>query len=241
MLPRCRGVLTIKTFRTKSVRRTAGPMIKAKHENSPYWGYEDLGIFLLVLALLTLGLRVLARVHILPSAELSHPSDGLQVAVVLFLIGTLYAVLKLRHRQPVLSPLGWALPRTAHILGSLVTGALLGFGAVLYQHVERRSFSLTPSIELLVLCSLLGPILEESVFRGCLLPLIARACGNSTAVILTAGIFALFHGPTDLAHWISLMLTGIAYGWVRVVSGTTTAAAFTHAVYNLILFSDASL
>jgi membrane protease YdiL (CAAX protease family) len=217
--------------------RTTRPVLKAKRADDPYWGYEDLGIFLLVLALLALGLRVLARLRVLPSAELSHPSDGLQIAVVLFLIGALYAVLKLRHRKPVLHPLGWVLPSTGYILASLVTGAVLALGVVLYQRVERPSFSLTPSVGLLVLSSLLGPILEESVFRGCLLPLIARASGNETAVILTAGLFALFHAPNDLVHWVSFTLTGVAYSWIRVASGTTTAAALTHAIYNLVLLS----
>ena len=214
-------------------------MLKAKRAEDP-WGYEDLGVFLLVLALLALGLRVLARLRVLPSAELSHPSDGLQIAIVLFLIGALYAVLKLRHQQPVLHPLGWVLPSNGYILVSLVTGAVLALGVVLYQIVEPPSFSFTPSIGLLVLSSLLGPILEESVFRGCLLPLLARASGNETAIILTAGLFALFHAPNDLVHWASFTLTGIAYGWIRVASGTTTAAALTHAIYNLILFLTAS-
>lgn len=216
--------------------RTTRPVLKTKRAEDP-WGYEDLGIFLLVLALLALGLRVLARLHVLPSAELSHPSDGLQIAVVLFLIGALYAVLKLRHRKPVLHPLGWVLPSTGYILASLVTGAVLALGVVLYQRIERPSFSFTPSIGLLVLSSLLGPILEESVFRGCLLPLIARASRNETAVVLTAGLFALFHAPNDLVHWVSFTLTGVAYGWIRVASGTTTAAVLTHATYNLVLLS----
>ena len=218
--------------------RTTWLIFKAKHVNSPHWGYEDLGVFLLVLALLALALRVLARLQVLPRAELSHPSDGLQFAVVLFLIGALYAVLKLRHRQPVLSPLGWVLPRTGHVLASLVIGALLALGVVLCQQLRSRDLAFTtPSVQLLLLSSLLGPILEESVFRGCMLPLIARASGDITAVILTAGLFALFHGPTDMAHWISFTFTGVAYGWIRVASGTTTAAALTHAIYNLVLLS----
>ena len=55
------------------------------------------------------------------------------------------------------------------------------------------------------------------------------------AVILTAFLFALFHQPADLAHWVSFTATGLAYGWIRVASGSTTAAALMHATYNFAL------
>ena len=96
-------------------------------------------------------------------------------------------------------------------------------------------------MELLFLAISLGPILEESFFRGCLLPLLAQTTGNAIAVILTAFLFALFHQPTDLAHWVSFTVTGVAYGWIRVASGSTTAATLMHATYNLALYFSATL
>jgi len=41
----------------------------------------------------------------------------------------------------------------------------------------------------IITISLLGPILEETVLRGCLLPLIARAVGNPMAIGISAGLF----------------------------------------------------
>lgn len=61
------------------------------------------------------------------------------------------------------------------------------------------------------------------------LPILARATSTITAVIISAVLFALFHVPTNLAHWLSFTATGIAYGWMRVTSRSTTAAAFMHA------------
>lgn len=219
---------------------TTSPALSTRSGDSPYWGYEDLGAFLLGLALLALALRALAQLHLVSKRQLCHPSDSFQVAIALFLTGTLYAVLKLRYGRPVLRPLGWVRPTTLHSLASLGTGVLLAISVLLYQHLESRSFEFNPSFQLLILSSLLAPILEESLFRGCLFPLIAKTGGNVTAVFLTAGAFALFHGPTDLAHWISFAATGVAYGWIRVVSGTTTAPALAHSLYNLILFSAAA-
>ena len=60
--------------------------------------------------------------------------------------------------------------------------------------------------------------------------------GNGAAVIITAFLFALFHGPANLAHWMSFTATGVAYGWLRVASRSTMATALMHAIYNLTLF-----
>lgn len=207
----------------------------------PYWVYGDLGVVLFALSVLTLGLHLLARLHLLSKGQLSHPSDGLQMAVVLYLTASLYAVLRLRYRRPVLVPLGWIRPTPPQSGASVAIGVTLGITVVLYQHFKLHGAPLNPSLRLFLLASLLAPVLEESLFRGCLLPLIAKNAGNALAVILTAGAFALFHGPIDLTHWISFVLTGIAYGWIRVVSGTTTAPAMAHSAYNLILFVAAMM
>lgn len=219
--------------------RSGGPMRSTKEEDRVYWSYEDLGMFFLLVALLTLALHALVRFGVLPQSELSHPNDSLQLAVVLSLIGGLFAVLKFRHRKPVLRPLGWLLPSGGHLFLSLLTGMLLAIGVVLCTHVEPHTAPLVPSMKGIITISLLGPILEETVLRGCLLPLIARAVGNPMAIGLSAGLFAVFHGPADIAHGVSFVISGIAYGWIRVASDTTTAAALAHAVYNLVLFSTA--
>ena len=206
----------------------------------PYWSYEDIGVFFLVLVLLGSVLRLFVRFHLLQRSELTDPSFGLQFAVVASLSLALYLVLKFRHHQPVLQPLGWVWPRTAHIVVALIAGVLLASGVALYLRFRNQSTPPMAVIELLVLGFLLGPILEESLFRGCLLPLLAQTTGNGTAVILTAILFALFHQPPNLAHWVSFTATGIAYGWIRVASRSTAAAAVMHATYNLAVFLSAT-
>ena len=207
----------------------------------PYWSYEDIGVFFLVLVLLSSVLRLFVRFHLLPRSELTDPGFGLQFAVVLSLSLGLYLVLKSRHHQPVLRPLGWVWPRPAHILVALIAGILMGSGVALYLRFRNQSATPVPIAELLVLGFLLGPILEESLFRGCLLPLLAQTTGNGPAVILTALLFALFHQPPNLAHWVSFTATGIAYGWIRVASRSTAAAAVMHATYNLTVFLSATV
>ncbi len=192
----------------------------------------------LVLVLLGSVLRLFVRFHLLPRAELTDPGFGLQLAVVLSLSLGLYLILKSRHHQPVLRPLGWVWPRPAHILVAVIAGIVRGSGVALYLRFRNQS---TPQIGLmeLLLALLLGPILEESLFRGCLLPVLAQTTGSGIAVIVTSILFALFHQPANGAHWVSFTATGLAYGWIRVSSRSTAAAAVMHATYNLTVFLSA--
>jgi len=114
----------------------------------------------------------------------------------------------------------------------------MGSGVALYVRFRNQS---TPHIGLmeLLLALLLGPILEESLFRGCLLPVLAQTTGSGIAVIVTSILFALFHQPANAAHWVSFTATGLAYGWIRVSSRSTAAAAVMHATYNLTVLLSA--
>ena len=68
------------------------------------------------------------------------------------------------------------------------------------------------------------------------MPTLALSTGTVPAVIITGVVFAVFHGPVDLAHWVTLTATGIAYGWMRLASRSTTASALMHSAYNLTLY-----
>ncbi len=176
------------------------------------------------------------RFHVLRRTDLANPSVGLQFGLVLFLMLALYSVLKLRHQQPVLKPLGWVRPTSPYTVAALLLGFSFASAVQLYLRFRHQSTPQVRVIDLLLLGLVLGPILEESLFRGCLLPLLAQSIGSIAAVIATAILFALFHGPVTLAHWISFAATGVAYGWLRVASRSTATAALMHATYNVALF-----
>ena len=204
-------------------------------EEKPYWSYEDIGVFSIVLAVLGPILHLFARLHLLSRSELENPGLGLQFAVIVCLILALYLVLKLRHWRPVFRPLGWVWPRTAYVILAPLLGVLLAAGVSVYLRLHGQSMPTMPLVEIVVLGLVLGPILEESFFRGCLLPVLAHTVGKILAVVLSALLFALFHSPANLVHWASFTGTGVAYGWIRVTSRSTTAAALAHAIYNLAL------
>ena len=201
----------------------------------PYWSYEDIGIFLLVLSALSALLDVLSSLHLLPRSQLAHPGFALQTSVIVTLMLVLYLVLKLRYRQAVLRPLGWIWPRRAFVIIAPLVGGFLAAGVGFCHHGYAHDTGTMPFVGLVVLGLILGPVLEESFFRGCLFPVFACSLGPGSAVILTAFLFALFHGPVNQVQWLSFSSTGLAYGWIRVTSRSTTAAALAHAAYNLVL------
>lgn len=209
------------------------------HEE-PYWNYEDVGLFFLILILAGYLLRLFVRLHLLARSELNDPSVPLQFTLITLLSLALYLVLKLRHHRPVLHPLGWIWPHPVYAVIALIAGIFLASGVALYLNLRNQSAPHIGLMKVLFLVLVLGPILEESFFRGCLQPLLAQTTGNVPGVILTAFLFALFHQPDDWAHWISFTATGAAYGWIRVASRSTTAAALMHATYNLTVFRSAT-
>ncbi len=147
----------------------------------PYWGYEDIGIFFMFLVLLTPVFRLVVHFRVLLRSELINPSIGLQVGVVGFASLALYLV-KLRHHQQVLKPLGWVLPSLPYTVAALLLGISFASGVALYLRHRNQSTPPISVLELLVLGLVFGPLLEESLFRGCLLPLLAHTTGNEVRI-----------------------------------------------------------
>ena len=206
-----------------------------------YWTYEDIGAFLFVTIALDAVVRLSVRLHLLDSSQLVAPSPALQALITAFLTAALYVILKLHYRKPVVAPLGWLLPSRFYTVISILGGAA---AALAITYLTRWRGHVMPAIaakDFFVLGLFLGPILEESVFRGCMLPVLTRTLGNAISVVAIAVLFAAFHAPGDVTHWVWFTATGAAYGSLRLASQTTTAAAFMHATCNLILFLSARL
>jgi membrane protease YdiL (CAAX protease family) len=206
-----------------------------------YWAYEDIGAFLFVAVALEALVHLAIRLHLLDSSQLLAPSPAFEALITAFLTAALYAILKLRYREPVVGPLGWHIPSRLYTVVSILGGVA---AALAIRYLTRWRGHVMPAIaakDFFVLGLFLGPILEESVFRGCMLPLLTRTLGNAISVVAIAVLFAAFHAPVDVTHWVWFTATGAAYGSLRLASGTTTAAAFMHATCNLTLFLSAKL
>lgn len=201
----------------------------------PYWRYEDLGIFFLIVVLLGPVLNLCARIHLFPQAQLNNPAVPIQIGIVLVLIVALYLVLKIRYRHPVWGPLGWTFPGLGFVAAAIIGGISMGAAVSFLAHGTRTGQSHAVSPVMVVLVTLLGPALEESIFRGFLFPLLSKAGGSSIAVAVTAVLFAVFHAPATVAQWSCVLATGLLYGCIRAASGSTLASAVAHSAYNAAL------
>lgn len=205
-------------------------------EGSAALSYADIGFFFVFVFFLAMMFRIGVHLHVLSQARLDSPTLPFQVTISLSLIGSLYAIIRLRHGHGVWAQLGWSWPARIHLVAALLGGIALGIGVDIIAHATTPTTHVIHFWNLVLLDGLLGPVIEESLFRGCLLPVVARTTGTTIAVISTAAVFATFHPITTLVQWLCFLTTGTAFGWIRVKSGSTTASALMHAIYNATLF-----
>jgi membrane protease YdiL (CAAX protease family) len=86
----------------------------------------------------------------------------------------------------------------------------------------------------------LAPLLEEVFFRGLLYPLLWRAFGLVTGVLLTALAFAGIHGAQLAYAWapvLSIFVVGIVFTIVRVKTDSVASSFLMHCGYNFALFA----
>ena len=82
---------------------------------------------------------------------------------------------------------------------------------------------------------LIAPLVEETIFRGFLYPIIARRAGMAAGIAITGILFGMMHAVQLGGAWgqiALLMLVGIVLTWVRARTGTVTASFFVHLGYN---------
>jgi membrane protease YdiL (CAAX protease family) len=81
----------------------------------------------------------------------------------------------------------------------------------------------------------LAPLAEEIVFRGILLPGLARHMKTQTALIISAALFGLFHVPSHGIGAIMPGLLGLVFGWARLRTGSLAAPVLLHMANNLLV------
>jgi membrane protease YdiL (CAAX protease family) len=174
---------------------------------------------------------------------------AVQSLFYILLMGALWFVVSLRHRRPFWQSLSWRFPFRGMIFAAMLGPALaisVGvLGLALKAPRIRMPFDdvLTGTVSIVLLglfVGVLGPVFEELLFRGFLYPLLVRSIGVWPAIVAAAAPFALLHGPQYQWSWQHLLLVGYAgviFGWMRMSTGSTAAAAFTHATYNLFFYA----
>ena len=168
------------------------------------------------------------------------------VGIVTTSAGTFYnktpGVLRLDFKGPFRKPDGWAFWAGAGVLLApevvyLASYVVDSLGAVdLSAKGTADAVSQIISLDgvtfgsLFVTTAILAPLLEETVFRGFLLPSLAKYVGTPAAVVLSSVAFGLVHfAARDTPQLTALgMLLGFAY----VRSGNLLAPMIIHGAWN---------
>lgn len=82
---------------------------------------------------------------------------------------------------------------------------------------------------------LVAPLVEETVFRGYLYPLLAKTFGVATGIITTGILFGLMHGAQLGWTWALvsvLIVVGVIFTFVRARTGSVFASFLLHLGYN---------
>lgn len=225
------------------------------------WGWVDLLLFVvLALAgtfLFSILLAIGFAVFGVPLARLQKPgsAEGLFVVIsqgILFfvLLGYLFLQTRVRFHSPFWRTLGWRPLETHRVrgpwayLGLIVSGLSLAllvqvgsaiFGTKTQLPMEQLFQDRRTAMLLVLMAVLLAPVVEETIFRGYLYPLIARTFGITTGIVATGIVFGLLHAPQLWGGWVQiglLIVVGIVFTYVRAVTRTVLGSYLLHVSYN---------
>ncbi|HZQ96574.1 MAG TPA: type II CAAX endopeptidase family protein [Candidatus Sulfotelmatobacter sp.] len=162
----------------------------------------------------------------------------IDLAVVVYLL----ALIEGKYHAGFGRAIGWRWPnRVWSLLGM---GGVMLLGLSLLENLlpmpketpfDKLFESPRDAYLLAIIAVSLGPLVEELFFRGFLYPVLARRCGVTLAIFLTALPFALMHMPQYGYAWGALLvifIVGVVCGAVRAVTRSVGASFLVHVGYN---------
>jgi membrane protease YdiL (CAAX protease family) len=221
-------------------------------ERDPFWSYGDLLIFAgLAIPCMLLGFGAVRATfwlfHLHPTVK-TWELLAEQVTGYGLLFGMLVVLFRVQYDRPFWRSLGWVTPGLP--LFSIAMGgvglalAVLLLGALIHTpHTENPLTNLLKDPTSLALVAIFGtiiaPVCEELVFRGFLQPVLVRSLGTVGGILAASVPFGLLHFSeygNSWRHVLLISISGVAFGWVRQVTGSTKAAAAMHSAYNAFQF-----
>ena len=229
------------------------------------WDWVDLVIF----ALLAVGgtflisivlVFIFSAFHVTPAQIRTSPSAKSYFAIVnqilvsFGLLGYLAAQTHVREGKSFWRTVGWRPLETKVVPKPVAYALLVAGGLFLSMFVQFSSGFFRPkgklpietffqdrgSALLLMLVSvLLAPVIEETIFRGFIYPVIARSWGIAASVAVTGTLFGLLHAAQLWGGWTQiglLVVVGLIFTYVRAATKTVFASYLLHLSYNSFLF-----
>jgi membrane protease YdiL (CAAX protease family) len=243
---------------------SAQPEIAPPREPRPFH-WTDLGV--VAIFYLVVG-AALAKLALMAAASISHtPEDALKdlpptyvaaVAISQALLSVtvlvfLWLLVRSRGTEPFWPTLGWRKFSSTTPHAALAVRFVLG-GAALALAIQAASalvgekssvpledfFRDRPSVLMMTaLGVLVAPLIEETLFRGFLYPVIARSFGMPIGILVTGTLFGLAHSLQLAGAWKQVALVtvvGIVLTYIRARTGTVLASFLVHLGYNSFLF-----
>lgn len=148
--------------------------------------------------------------------------------------------------------LGWLppwLPAGRALKGFLIVLPLVSLVSWLQQQIWSDPGGSNPLLELVlqggalaplscygITAIVLAPLFEETIFRGVLLPVVARQRGPWLGVLVSGLVFAIAH--LSLGELPALLMLGLGLGWLRLSSGRLGASVLMHSLWNAMTFAN---
>jgi len=231
------------------------------------WGWLDI---LLLVAIAVLGSVAVGLVLVMGARALginlaqlrtSNRAQSLfliinQVVISFVLLAYLAAQMRLRFEARFWRTIGWKrletgdAPRLLAYLSFVAGGFLFAiivqlasavFGTKAKLPIEVFFQDRRSALLLMLMGVLVAPVVEETIFRGYLYPVIARTFGVATGVVSTGIFFGLLHAPQLKGGWaqiVLLMVVGIVFTYARATQKTVVASYLLHVSYNSCLFFE---
>jgi membrane protease YdiL (CAAX protease family) len=176
-----------------------------------------------------------------------------QIILSFALLGYLAIQTNLRAGASFWRTMGWRAITTKHMPKAMAYLSLIGGGFLLSMFVQFASGFFRPKVKLpietffqdrgsalllMLMSVLLAPVLEETIFRGFIYPVIARSFGIAASVLITGTLFGLLHAAQLWGGWIQialLIVVGIIFTYVRASTQTVVASYLLHLSYNSFL------
>lgn len=185
--------------------------------NAPFVALITIGSAVVPLAVIAAAIRI-RRCGVVEYLRLVPPASWYVVAGVVAL-----AVL-----IPVVDAISWFAGRA--VTPQFVLG--------LYSSARDSGALLLLALALVVA----APVVEETIFRGFLLPgFAASPLGEWGALLATSLLWALLHAQYQPFYLAQIVVLGVLFGWLRLRSGSTLLTIGLHAVVNLVSLLQAAV
>ncbi len=229
------------------------------------WTWTDIVIsFFFAIGCLLLAAQVLGVFAAAWGAV--QPVEGAALATRLAVLGVLHTIVtfglvmlylgllvRIRYKRPFWETIGFRVFRVGELSPGWSIAALVFLGMALSVMVAslsglirveepipmQRMFEARESALLFLLAAVVvAPLVEETLFRGWLYPVVARTFGVAGGVVITGALFGLMHGAQLGGHWqlVGLLtLVGVLLTWVRARTGSVLSSYFLHLGYNALI------